>query len=190
MIRRVADCGFDDEVFVKLAQSMKQSERKLFSVASSETEAKKIQCELQMHGHNVEVEQDGEHYNVYYSVSKSQKKDSIEYTALQKTAGVYDYAFDDGSIWTLKTIDGEQYLVKNVDEHDEDEVIRVKTASENHKIIKDIIDESIMNILMKNKLVVSARLIDNIKKDIIAKLIKSNAVETKIKDYCTAEEGE
>lgn len=187
MIKRVADCGFDDDVFVKLAESMKQNEKKLFSVASSESEADKIQKELQMSGHTIEVEQDGERYNIYYYTSEKKASDNIEYTAMQKTAGVYDYDFDDGSIWTLKTIDGEQYLVKNVDEDNEDEVIRVKTASKNHKITVDAVDESIIKILKKNKLVVSSKLVDNIKKDIISKVILNNSVEAKIKDYCTTQ---
>lgn len=72
MIKRVADCGFDDDVFVKLAESMKQNE-KTFSVASSESEADKIQKELQMSGHTIEVEQDGERYNIYYYTSEKRR---------------------------------------------------------------------------------------------------------------------
>jgi len=189
---------YDEKVFVKIAESMKQKQMKLFSVVNSEKEAMDIQSDLNGNGYQTKLEKKGSLYNIFYQPINHQQipvtddilKDhfkSLGDNRFQKTtAGVYDYSFDDGSIWELKTFEnGEQYLVKTVNDDNEDEVIRVKRASrDNILTIEDEIEKQISNVLNRNKFIVSKQLIDNIKKDVIAKMINTSTVEEKIKEYC------
>ena len=88
-------------------------------------------------------------------------------------AGRHD--FDDGSIWTLKTYeDGQQYLVKEVQDDNENEVIRKKVAKKNNIINKDEFDESLSKFLRKQKIVVSSKLLSDIKQLIINYALKEN----------------
>ena len=198
LIRRVSDdLAYDDSLFTKIAESMKKNQMKLFSVVNSEMEAEKIRNDLNGKGYLSKIEKTANLYNVFYEPVESRMEvtedllqnhfKNIGKNRFQKTtAGVYDYSFDDGSIWELKTYEnGEQYLVKTVDDENEDNVIRVKKANQSD-IIKseDEIENAIKVILERNKFVVSKQLVSNIKKDIVAKLIQSSSVEESIKEYC------
>lgn len=201
MIKRVADQIFDDSTFTRIAETMKQNSKKLFSVVNSETEAQKVKNDLNVNGYQATYEKLGEYYNVYYSPSapkfkvdeqvlkQFQEVGSNKYRAFEKTsvAGLFDYAFDEGSIWTIKIIDGEQFLVKEVDDENEDLVIRTKKASKMNTIYKDMLDKKLAEMLTMNKIVVSQALLNNIKKDVLAELLDTPSVQEKIKDYCKGE---
>lgn len=144
MISRIAD-QYDfisDECYEKLAKTLENKDnKKLFSVVSSEDEAKNIKNKLAKNGYNVSIEKHNDIFKILYSSEQPKIKATKEalacfenvgndkFKALQKIAGVYDYAFDDGSIWKIQKIDGIEYLVKEInDENDENDVVR-KTAS-------------------------------------------------------------
>lgn len=144
MISRIADQYnfISDECYEKLAKTLENKDnKKLFSVVSSEDEAKEIRNKLAKNGYSVSIEKYNDMFKVLYSSEQPKIKATREtlacfenvgnnqFKALQKIAGVYDYAFDDGSIWKIQKIDGIEYLVKEInDENDENDVIR-KTAS-------------------------------------------------------------
>ena len=85
-------------------------------------------------------------------LAKMQEKNVVKtsgpdlYKGFRTEAGVYDYDFDDGSIWKVETIDGIQYLVKVVEDGDEDKVIR-QTASKNNTV-GYIGDSNFMNLFL------------------------------------------
>lgn len=189
MIKRVSDEIFDNDTFTRIAESMHKQSKKLFSVVNSETEAKQVQHDLNVNGYQSMYEKVGKYYNVYYSPSAPKFKvdenvlksftniGDNKYRAFGKNtvAGLYDYDFDDGSIWTLKTYeDGQQYLIKEVQDDNENEVIRKKVAKKNNIINKDEFDESLSKFLRKQKIVVSSKLLSDIKQLIINYALKEN----------------
>ncbi len=201
MIKRVADEVFDDSTFTRIAESMKQNSKKLFSVVNSETEAQKIKNDLNVNGYQASYEKKGERYNVFYSptapkfkideqiLNQFQNLGDNKYRAFNKTkvAGLFDYSFDEGSIWTLKIIDGEQYLVKEVEDDNEDAVIRTKKASKINKIYTDDLDKKLAEFLNKNDIVVSNALLKDIKSKVIATLLDAPSIQEKIKKFCKGE---
>jgi hypothetical protein len=142
-------------------------------------------------------EKTGEYFNVYYSpeVPKFKADEKIlkdfknlgnnKYQAYNKTsiAGVYDYGFDEGSIWTLKTYeDGQQYLVKEINGDDENDVVRTKKASSNeqkdtvsntinnsgkYKVLLEKLDKKIIATLKEGKCVVTDNLVSEIREKLI-----------------------
>jgi len=189
VIKRVSDEIFDNDTFTRIAESMHKQSKKLFSVVNSEAEAKQVQHDLNVNGYQANYEKAGKYYNVYYSpttpkfkvdenVLKSfQNVGDNKYRAYKKStvAGLYDYDFDDGSIWTLKTYeDGQQYLVKEVEDDNEDKVIRKKVASRNNIIKNDEFDASLSKFLQKKKIVVSSKLLSDIKQLIVDYALKEN----------------
>ena len=197
MIKRVSDEIFDNKTFTRIAETLKQNTKKLFSVVNSESEASRIKHDLQVNGYQAVYEKKGEFFNIYYSpeAPKFKMDENIlkdfksigdnRYQAFNKTsvAGVYDFAFDEGSIWTLKTMDdGEQYLVKEINGEDENDVIRQKKASMNksgNNIINNSLDEAIVNILKKNKYIVTESLVKELHSNCLASLAKDT---TKLED--------
>lgn len=201
LIRRVSDEIFDDKAFTRIAETMHKNSRKLFSVVNSETEAQKIQKDLNVNGYQSSYEKKGEYYNVYYSptVPKFKVDESIlkqfenignnQYRAFEKPskiAGLYDYNFDDGSIWTLKTYeDGQQYLVKEVQDDDEDTVIRKKATKAG--LQKDVFTNKLNEILKKNHIVVTSKLLSEIKNQVLADMLDDVSVQKKITSFATKE---
>jgi hypothetical protein len=148
-------------------------------------------------GYQASYEKKGEYFNVYYSpetpkfkvdeavMKKFKGLGDNKYQAYDKTsiAGFYDYGFDDGSIWTLKTYeDGQQYLVKEINGDDENDVVRFKKASSNEQkntvsntinngnkyndLLKKL-DDKIVATLKENKCVVTEGLVSEIREKLI-----------------------
>lgn len=197
VIKRISDEIFDNETFTRIAKNLKKQNKKLFSVVNSEPEAKKVKNDLNVNGYQASYEKTGEYFNVYYSpeVPKFKADEKIlkdfknlgnnKYQAYNKTsiAGVYDYGFDEGSIWTLKTYeDGQQYLVKEINGDDENDVVRTKKASSNeqkdmvsntinnsgkYKVLLEKLDKKIIATLKEGKCVVTDNLVSEIREKLI-----------------------
>ena len=69
---------------------------------------------------------------------------------------------------------GPESLVKEVQDDNENEVIRKKVAKKNNIINKDEFDESLSKFLRKQKIVVSSKLLSDIKQLIINYALKEN----------------
>lgn len=161
MINRVGDFGsLTNDSFEKLAKIVKEKDnKKLYKTCSSQTEASIAVKELKIQGYKSQVEKIGNNINVY-----SVLPESIELTAAEKDGGFKklawgrycfqkcnsindftQYNFDDGSIWrTITGEDGKQYLVKEVNDENEDVVIR-KTAGIIKKASVFVTDQTISN---------------------------------------------
>lgn len=145
MINRVGDFGsLTNDSFEKLAKIIKEKDnKKLYKTCTSQIEASIAIKELKVQGYKSTIEKLGNNINVY-----SITPEKIELTEAKKDGGFKklawgrycfqkvnsinnftEYNYDDGSIWRIITEeDGKQYLVKEVDDENEEIVIR-KTAS-------------------------------------------------------------
>ena len=167
-----------DEYFEKLAGHLNKDHKKLFSVVKDEQKAKELKEKLISQGYSAAIKPDGNVFHVLYSSKTSKIKvtaysmscftpigDNL-YKSIQKVAGVYDYDFDDGAIWRVEQFEDGEYLVKEINSDDENDIIRSKTASSvnvpainddifiqimkmfygqyTDEIIKDIIDNDIL----------------------------------------------
>lgn len=150
MIKKISDIScFDDEGFNRLANALKQKNGKLFKTTNTEIEAKNIKDNLIHQGYQSNIKMENDHYNVYYSSNLQKVKcddqtlknfiqiSENKYNAFNKKvlAGIYDYDFNDGSIWKVQNFEDGQYLVKDVNDDNEEKVIRGKTASVDDKNI-------------------------------------------------------
>ena len=153
MINRIADkfASISDECFEHLAEVLENKDnKKLFSIVNSEVKANDIKKQLIANGYNVSINKDKNMFKIFYSSSQPKIKVTAStmscfnniggnlYKAFQKVAGVYDYDFDDGSIWRIEKFDDGEYLVKEINSDDENDVIRKKTASKNKSMNDDI----------------------------------------------------
>ena len=145
MINRVGDFGsLTNDSFEQLAKIIKDKDsKKLYKICSSQTEASIAIKELKIQGYKSQIEKIGNNINVYsiapekIELSEAEKNGNFKKLAwgrycFQKASSINnftEYNYDDGSIWRIVTEDdGKQYLVKEVDDNDEEVVIR-KTAS-------------------------------------------------------------
>ena len=144
------DSAFDDNAFEKIANVIKEKNKeKVLLITKDKTEAEVACKQLKMQGYNARVEPTvhGD-YKVIGShaerldlrtamLSGNFKKLAWGRYCFQRDAneklGNEKYDFDDGSIWkVIKDEDGTEYLVKEVDDKDEEKVIRnseLKTAA-------------------------------------------------------------
>lgn len=146
MINLSGDSLLDDANFERLATALVHR-GKLYTVVGSEEEAKAVSKKLRTNGYIPTIKKIANVYNVYYEAdvpTVEKTEDNIKH--LQKiahnvyrsfTAGVYDYDFDDGSIWKVQTVNGKQCLVKVVDDIDENKVIRQASASRPNMVTSD-----------------------------------------------------
>ena len=142
MIKRFTDeTTFSDDLFAKLEKVVSdENAEQTLQVSDSEEQIKQAELEAKIRGMNVTVEKVNDKYHL-----KTQKQERIKYReamnsgrfkklawgryCFQRQAneplGFEKYDFDDGSIWkVIKGEDGKEYLVKEVDDKDEDKVIR------------------------------------------------------------------
>lgn len=168
MIRRVSDfSNLSNDDFEKLAETIKNKEnKKLYKSCSDEKEVKIAMKEVKLHGYNVEVDKIGESYNVYNIlpeiVDLTTAQDSGNFKKLawgrysfQKVnsiGGFEHYNYDDGSIWkTITKEDGKEYLVKEVEDEDDDKIIRNASLKKKASIsVTDANFEVAMQILYHN----------------------------------------
>lgn len=145
MINRVGNVEiFSDSSFEQLANVLKEQEKKkLYKICSTESKAKIVESELRVNGFKCQIEKIGNNYNVYkvlpemIELDKATQEGSFKKLAwgryvYQRSASLGDFAdynFDDGSIWRVMTDEnGKEYLIKEVDDFNEDRIIRTKTA--------------------------------------------------------------
>lgn len=171
MIRRTDDYSvFPDKELDKIASAIKQAEsKKLFDSFKNKDDAEIAVAELKVKGFNARIEKTANKYKVTQinedSVNLNDALTSNQFKKLawgrycfQRESGVgelFEYNFNDGSIWKLATDEeGNQVLIKEVEDEDEDIVVRnvqdnrqqTITASSKNKDIKYASDISVKNI--------------------------------------------
>jgi hypothetical protein len=188
MINRICDgVSLPEESFEQLAKTLsKLNGMKFHTLTASKQEADEIASELKNQKKIVKVNKYNNIYNIYYCDEKLKLASNQNYftpignnffKANEKIAGVYDYDFDDGAIWEVKHFDDGDYLVKTIQSDDENDVVRLKTANLNNDII---------SILKKNKLIVSEQLLTEIKNIVASKNISTKYdLEEEVKKYCS-----
>ena len=131
----------NDAMFEQLSESL-QNEEKTIKITASYDEAQCIAKQYRLEGYNTNIVNYGNsfHINIKPQVkvdlqsaikSGQFKKLAFGKYAFTKDAnnalGFKHYNFDDGTIWkTQKAKDGKEYLVKEIDDDNEDKVIRSK----------------------------------------------------------------
>jgi hypothetical protein len=205
MIKRNDDFGFiDDSFFTKLAEVVKeQEEKKTVEITKDAKRAQIVSKQLAVLGYHTEIHET----NGTYKVIAFPKKRLDFYEAMQsgqfkKVAwGMYSfnrqaneqlgftkYDFDDGSIWkVVKGSDGKDYLVKEVDDKDENKVVRTKTKQSTPKVASlenDVTKENVKDVIHL--------LYDNVNDNFIDDMLQSSAnellkmVEEKLKNTINA----
>ena len=163
MISRDNSNVFSEESFEKLASKInKINNRKLYKVCSTQEDVIESVKAIKLSGYNYEINNCGNKCNVYsifpddaIDLSEANKSGQFEKLAwgrytFQKASAICDfqkYNFDDGSIWKVITgSDGKQYLAKEVEDDDEEKVIRTKTASLNKRASINVDNNNASNI--------------------------------------------
>ena len=171
MIKRVAE-RLDDSTMKRIASAIKKKQNKLFSVVKSEAEAKEI---------------------VQYKDTPLANQESSAYANFAKSGLTQVFnkpvkcAFDEGSVWHVKEIDGVPYIVKEVAEDNEDIVIRKKATASAKEQYKGELDVSIVQLLAKKNIIISAKLVDEIKDKVLSKALKMPSMQKLIEEYATKE---
>lgn len=167
MIKRVGDYSSlsDDDFDRILSVVKKRDDKRLFSVFKNEDDAKIAVAELRLKGYRTSLERMGDEYRVFYLLSESVPFDEAERSGQfkklawgrycfqkQSGLGVFNYDFDDGSIWRVATDeDGNLILVKEIDDDDPEVVIRdkrkVKVAHSDSIGIRYVTDSSLRTAL-------------------------------------------
>jgi hypothetical protein len=166
VIRRVNDSDiFSNETLKKIAEVVEKKENiKLFDIVDSEAKANLIKKELKVQGYQVKIEKHGDKFKVFAIIPDKVKfQEAVESGAFKKLAwgrysfqkeaglGMFKYDFDEGTIWRVMTgEDGQDYLIKEVDDEMEDEVVRTKTASNDEIMINDNNVKTVLKILYDN----------------------------------------
>lgn len=133
------NASLDDEAMMKLSQVINNQE-KTIKVTASYDEAKRIAKRSMLEGYQTSIVDYGNSYHVNVKPrveidlqeaeqSGQFKKLAFGRYAFTKEAnnplGIQHYNFDDGTIWKVSVgKDGKEYLVKEVDDKNEDKVIR------------------------------------------------------------------
>ena len=163
MISRDNSNVFSEESFEKLASKInKINNRKLYKVCSTQEDVIESVKAIKLSGYNYEINNCGNKCNVYsifaddaIDLSEANKSGQFEKLAwgrytFQKASAICDfqkYNFDDGTIWKVITgSDGKQYLAKEVEDDDEEKVIRTKTASLNKRASINVDNNNASNI--------------------------------------------
>ena len=166
MIRRVGDSGiFSNETLEKIAKVVEKKENiKLFDIVDSEAKANLIKKQLRVQGYQVKIEKHGDKFKVFAIIPDKVKfEEALESGTFKKLAwgrysfqkeaglGMFKYDFDEGTIWRVMTgEDGQEYLIKEVDDEKEDEVVRIKVASNEEIMVNDNTVKTVLKILYDN----------------------------------------
>lgn len=168
MIKRVNDLTiFSDNALEKLAKIVDGQENiKLIDIVDNQDKVLLIQKQLKVQGYQSKIEIYGDKFKIYAMIpahicfkeavaSGSFKSLGWGRYSFEREAalGMFKYDFDDGSIWrTMVGEDGKEYLIKEVDDERDDEIVRVKTANvdlmindENAKTIVSILYDDLGN---------------------------------------------
>ena len=126
----------DDQGFEQLAKALDKRRQRLFTVTGSRSRAEQTAAALNVRGYVAEVQDAEGAYRVVYtgdaprvrladaaSLGLIPCQDGL-YRAFTREAGVYDYDFDDGAVWKVQSFDDGEYLVKVVEDDDEERVVR------------------------------------------------------------------
>lgn len=143
MITRSEDFSIFDQKSLNKIANIINNQSKLIDLVNDETQAIKLKKELELKGFYAEIIPYGSKFKV-----TAKQKERIDLRLAQESGnfkklawgrycfqresgiGAFSYDFDDGSIWkVIKGEDGNEYLVKEIDEQSE-EVIRTKVASD------------------------------------------------------------
>ena len=144
IVRRFNDVdnAFDDNAFEKIASVVEEKDKeKVLLITPDENKANVMCKQLNMQGYNAHVEQTvhGDYKVIGSHAERLDLRTAMASGKFKKlawgrycfqrnaneTLGNEKYDFDDGSIWkVIKDEDGHEYLVKEVDDKDEDKVIR------------------------------------------------------------------
>lgn len=141
MIRRTDDYSvFADKDLSKIASAVEKAEsKKLFDSFDNEIDAEIASTELRIKGYKATIERTAGKFKVVVTkqdhIALDEAEESGQFKKLawgrysfERQSGVgelFEYNFNDGSIWKLATDDdGNSVLVKEVDEEDEENVIR------------------------------------------------------------------
>ena len=163
MISRDNSNVFSEESFEKLASKInKINNRKLYKVCSTQEDVIESVKAIKLSGYNYEINNCGNKCNVYsifpddaIDLNEANKSGQFEKLAwgrytFQKASAICDfqkYNFDDGTIWKVITgYDGKKYLAKEVEDDDEEKVIRTKTASLNKRASINVDNNNASNI--------------------------------------------
>ena len=163
MISRDNSNVFSEESFEKLASKInKINNRKLYKICSTQEYVIESVKAIKLSGYNYEINNCGNKCNVYsifpddaIDLNEANKSGQFEKLAwgrytFQKASAICDfqkYNFDDGTIWKVITgSDGKQYLAKEVEDDDEEKVIRTKTASLNKRASINVDNNNASNI--------------------------------------------
>ena len=142
MVTRLsADAAFlDDQGFEQLANALRQQREKLYTVTAFKAEAERTVRALEQRGYDARAVHTNGVYRVVYvnssprvRVADAQRHGLVRcndglYRAFTREAGLYDYDFDDGAVWKVEKFDDGEYLVKVVDDDDEERVVRQASA--------------------------------------------------------------
>lgn len=166
MIKRVNDLTvFPESTLEKLAKVVDEQENiKLIDVVDNREKVALIQKQLKIQGYQSKVELHGDKFKVYaITPEKVNFDEAVESGAFKKLAwgrycfqregalGMFKYDFDDGTIWRVMTgEDGTEYLVKEVDDEKDDEIVRVKTAGIDSILVNDQNVKTVIGILYDN----------------------------------------
>lgn len=144
MIKRTDDFSlFSDDQLLKIAKVVEEKQSKrLFDTYDDEDKARITTKELKVQGYLTELYQAGEKWKVYIRTPETVSlKEAEQSGAFKKVAfgryvferssslEMHEYSFNHGSVWRVAADEhGNQVLVKECDDENEEEVIR-KTAS-------------------------------------------------------------
>lgn len=166
VIRRFNDYSlFSNSDIEKIAKTVSNKERTtLFELAETEDKALLAKKELKIQGYQARIEPFNGKYKVYAilpdSLDYSEAMQSGQFKKLawgrycfqrESALGMFKYDFDDGTIWRVMTgEDGKEYLIKEVADNDEDEVVRTKVASAESIAVNDNNVKTVLKILYDN----------------------------------------
>lgn len=140
MIKRYNDYSFfDDQTFEKLAKVV-NDESKVVNIVEDMKQASILRKQLIMQGYNARIEKHASAYHVIavprdmiplYEAMESGQFKRVAFGRYSFTnvannkLGIEHYNFDEGTIWkVMKGKNGKEYLVKEVEDDNEDNVIR------------------------------------------------------------------
>lgn len=134
MVRRYDDYSFLNDNDLEKIAAVVNNQSKIVKITDDEKEAKLAQQQLRMQGYPAYIEQKNNTYQIITSpqtkillkealASKQFKKIAMNKyafsTVANNTLGFQQYNFDDGTIWrVLKSKDGKEYLVKELNDED------------------------------------------------------------------------
>ncbi len=162
MIRRVSDfSNFSSDSLKKIEKVIKDKDKKkIYKVCGNQNEVTIAMKEIKLQGYKSEVEKLGNIFYVYsimpecIDLKEAEQSGNFKKLAwgrysFQKASSIGDfehYNFDDGTIWkVIKDEDGNEVLVKEVDDSDEDKVVR--QASLNKKASINVNSTNIAQII-------------------------------------------